>query len=86
MDMHNPLLDTTLLPQFSKIRPEHIEPAVDQLLADCRQTIDDCLRHGAPYTWDNLVAPISDAEDRLNKAWSPVGHMNAVINSEALRL
>lgn len=83
--MTNPLLETTELPQFSAIRPEHVEPAIDQLLADARQTIADCLQAGQDYTWLNLIDPIEAAEDRLNKAWSPVSHMNSVVNSEAMR-
>jgi oligopeptidase A len=83
--MTNPLLETTELPQFAAIRPEHVEPAIDQLLADARQTIADCLQAGQGYTWLNLIDPIEAAEDRLNKAWSPVSHMNSVVNSEAMR-
>ncbi len=83
--MHNPLLENSTLPQFSKIRPEHIEPAIDQLLSEARATITRHLEAGGPYTWQNLIEPIEEAEDRLNKAWSPVGHLNGVLNSEALR-
>ncbi|MBS4050979.1 MAG: oligopeptidase A, partial [Methylomonas sp.] len=83
--MSNPLLETTELPQFSKILPEHVEPAIDHLLGEARQTIATQLQTGGPYRWDNLIAPIDDAEDRLNKAWSPVSHMNSVVNSDAMR-
>lgn len=83
--MTNPLLEDTELPQFSKILPEHVEPAIDQLLADARQTIARQLHSGGPYSWQNLVEPIENAEDRLNKAWSPVSHMNSVVNSDAMR-
>ena len=31
--MSNPLLDFTDLPLFDRIRPEHVAPAVDALLA-----------------------------------------------------
>jgi len=83
--MTNPLLENTELPQFSKILPEHVEPAISQLLTEARQTIDRQLQAGGPYTWQNLIEPIEAAEDRLNKAWSPVSHMNSVVNSEAMR-
>ncbi|WKJ91039.1 M3 family metallopeptidase [Methylomonas montana] len=83
--MTNPLLENTELPQFSKILPEHVEPAISQLLAEARQIIDRQLQAGGPYTWQNLIEPIEAAEDRLNKAWSPVSHMNSVVNSEAMR-
>ena len=83
--MTNPLLASTPLPQFSTIRPEHVEPAIEQLLTEARQTIARQLQAGGPFTWENLIVPIEDAEDRLNKAWSPVSHMNSVVNSDALR-
>jgi len=83
--MNNPLLEITELPQFSKILPEHVEPAVEQLLTDARAVIERQLAGGGPFTWHNLVEPIEEAEDRLNKAWSPVSHMNSVVNSDAMR-
>ena len=83
--MTNPLLENTELPQFSKIKPEHVEPAIDQLLSEARQTITSHLQSDGPYNWGNLIEPIEDAEDRLNKAWSPVSHMNSVVNSDAMR-
>ncbi len=83
--MNNPLLETTELPQFSKIKPEHIEPAIDTLLDQARNTVTQSLQQNQHYHWHNLVEPIDDAEDRLNKAWSPVSHLNSVLNSEAIR-
>ncbi len=85
--MNNPLLANTTLPLFSKIKPEHVEPAIEQLLAEARATVADCLQRqtSADYTWANLVDPIANAEDRLNKAWSPINHLNSVLNSDLLR-
>lgn len=83
--MSNPLLENHELPVFSRIEAKHVEPAIDQLLAEARATIDHQLQGGGPFTWQNLVAPIEAAEDRLNKAWSPVSHMNSVVNSDELR-
>lgn len=85
--MTNPLLDNPALPPFSAINASHVEPAIDAILADCRQTLKDvvakALAQGA--SWNNLVAPLEEQDDRLGKAWSPVGHLNAVLNSEELR-
>ncbi|MGR8981176.1 MAG: oligopeptidase A [Gammaproteobacteria bacterium] len=83
--MNNPLLTETDLPLFSQIKPEHIEPAIDQLLADARAVVEERLKATREYTWKNLIEPIENAEDRLNKAWSPVSHMNSVVNTDALR-
>ncbi|MBL1264857.1 oligopeptidase A [Candidatus Methylomicrobium oryzae] len=83
--MSNPLLANTELPLFSEIKPEHVVPAIDQLLAEARATVESCLNATTDYSWKNLVEPIENAEDRLGKAWSPVSHMNSVVNSDALR-
>jgi oligopeptidase A len=83
--MINPLLENTTLPAFSNIKPEHVLPAMTQLIADSRSTIDVLLANGGPYTWASLVEPLEDIDDRINRAWSPVGHMNAVVNSDELR-
>jgi len=83
--MPNPLLEMTDLPPFQEILPEHVEPAIDQLLATNRAEITTLLANLDHYSWDNLVAPIEELDDRLNRTWSPVSHMNAVVNSEALR-
>jgi len=83
--MSNPLLANTELPLFSQIQPEHVEPAIDQLLAEARATVENSLQATNAYTWKNLIEPIENAEDRLSKAWSPVSHMNSVVNSDALR-
>jgi oligopeptidase A len=83
--MSNPLLANTELPLFSQIKPEHVVPAIDQLLAEARATVESCLNATDRYTWENLIEPIENAEDRLGKAWSPVNHMNSVVNSDELR-
>jgi len=83
--MSNPLLELRGLPPFSRIRPEHVEPAIDQLLAEARKRVGEQLTGNTHYTWENLVEPLEVIDDRINRAWSPVSHMNAVVNTEALR-
>ena len=83
--MSNPLLEMTGLPPFAHIRPEHVEPAIDTLLAENRETVRRLLAANSEYTWDNLVQPLEEMEDRLSRVWAPVSHMNSVVNSEALR-
>lgn len=87
--MNNPLLTLSGLPPFSKIKPEHVEPAIDQLLAEGRQLVKDLVDSlqspDTPTNWESLVEPLEAMDDRLSRAWSPVAHMNAVVNSDALR-
>ncbi len=83
--MNNPLLASSALPLFSQIKPEHIVPAIDQLLAEARSSVEQHLAATQHYTWKNLIEPLEDADDKLNKAWSPISHMNSVVNSDELR-
>lgn len=83
--MNNPLLTMDSLPPFSQIKPEQVQPAVIQAIADCKQKISDVLAQSDPHTWDSLIAPLEEVNDRLSRIWSPVSHLNSVLNSEALR-
>jgi oligopeptidase A len=83
--MSNPLLEMSGLPPFSRIKPEHVEPAVDQILAESRAQVEALLGATNDYTWDNLVQPLEAMEERFGRIWSPVSHMNSVVNSDALR-
>lgn len=81
--MNNPLLATFELPPFSAIRPEHVEPAIREVLAQSRSTLEALLN--GPATWENLVAPLEAMQHRLSRIWSPVGHLNGVMNNDELR-
>jgi oligopeptidase A len=81
----NPLLDFTGLPRFAQIKPVHVAPAIDQLLTENRALIARLLADGTQPTWDNFVVPMEDANERVSRAWGPVGHLNAVMNSPELR-
>ena len=83
--MNNPLLANSKLPMFSQIKAEHIVPAIDRLLAEARSSVEQHLQATQHYTWENLIEPLENVEDKLNKAWSPVSHMNSVVNSDELR-
>jgi oligopeptidase A len=82
--MSNPLLSETPLPEFPVITPAHVEPAIRGLLDENRRTLAALLDGGAAG-WDGLVAPIERMHHRLSRAWSPVGHLNGVMNNEELR-
>src|SRR5438067_303968 len=82
---NNPLLDFSGLPRFRAIRPEHVTPALDALLAENRRLREDILGQAGRYTWENFAQPIEDMNERLSRLWSPVSHLNAVTNNDALR-
>ena len=83
--MTNPLLENHELPAFSLIKAEHVQPAIAQLIEENRTAVEALLATEGPYHWNQLVEPLESLDDRLNKAWSPVGHLNAVVNSDELR-
>ena len=70
---------------YAEIKPEHVAPAIDQLLVENRALIERLLADPVQPTWNNFVAPMEDANERMSRAWGPVGHLNAVMNSPELR-
>lgn len=82
----NPLLQAYDLPPFSSIRPEHVKPAIERILADNRAAIARLLETQREQpTSKGLVLAMDELNDRLGAAWSPVSHLNAVCNSAELR-
>ncbi|HKI64560.1 MAG TPA: M3 family metallopeptidase [Burkholderiales bacterium] len=81
----NPLLDFDGLPRFAELRPEHVAPAMDQLLADGRATVARVSGDDVPCTWDAFVTPLEDANERVARAWGQVAHLHGVLDSPALR-
>lgn len=83
--MNNPLLETSKLPPFSAITAAHIQPAIEKILQTNRERIEHLLATVTQPTWDNFMAPMQAWDDELAQAWSPVGHLNGVLNSDELR-
>lgn len=83
--MANPLLTEHSLPPFGTLKVEHIEAAIDTLIASNFASIEELVQHATPPTWESLVAPIEALEDKLHQAWSPVSHLNSVANNKELR-
>ncbi len=85
----NPLLFSSGLPPFDQIKPEHIVPAMTELLATANHQIDifeASLTSNFSPSWNNLIAPIDDIERPVFRAWGPVGHLLGVMNSDEIRL
>ncbi|MWN89704.1 oligopeptidase A [Gilliamella sp. Pra-s65] len=83
--MTNPLLTEAPLPLFSQIKPEHVLPAIQETLKNCKNTIETVLKQNSQYTWDNLIQPIDEMDEKFSRAWSPISHLNSVKNSPELR-
>lgn len=83
--MNNPLLDFSGLPRFVEIKPDHVAPAIEKLLTEYGKLVSKLLADDTPPTWDGFVLPMENANERVSRAWGPVGHLNAVMNSPELR-
>ncbi len=81
----NPLLDFTSLTRFDAIQPHDVTPAVDALLAEARAVVARITANTVEATWDSVVEPMNETTDRLARAWGAVSHMNAVVDTPALR-
>ncbi|MEW6414170.1 MAG: M3 family metallopeptidase [Pseudomonadota bacterium] len=81
----NPLLDFSGLPRFADFRPEHVTPAIDQLLAECRAAVARAESPDTPAEWDAFVVPLEDANEKLGRAWGQVSHLHSVMDSPELR-
>jgi len=82
--MNNPLLTDDLLPKFGRIRTEHMETAIDQILSENRVKIADLAQQDDP-TWETLAQPMQALDNRLSNAWSVISHLNGVMNNDGLR-
>ena len=81
----NPLLDSTSLPRFAEIRPEHVTPAVDALLSQANAALAAATSDAVPADYDALSAVFDVANERLSCAWGAIGHLSAVADTPELR-
>jgi oligopeptidase A len=84
---NNPLLEDGELPKFSAIQPEHVEPALVEILRRNRKLLDELLSRSeqAELTFEDGILPIESLAQQLHRVWSPVSHLHAVKNSPELR-
>ena len=83
--MSNPLLDTTGLPHFAQIKPEHVTPAISELLAAADAALEKATGDEVPADYDAMSAVLDVATERLHSAWGAVSHLNHVADNPELR-
>lgn len=83
--MTNPLLSIAPLPEFAAITPEHVQPAITELLAAAQAALDEAVKPETPADYDTLSRILDTATERMGTAWGAVGHLNAVADTPALR-
>ena len=81
----NPLLDFSGLPRFDAIKPEHVTPAIDDLLAKSRAVVEQLQTPSGQVSWDGFVPPLENATELLGRAWGIVSHLNNVVDTPELR-
>ena len=81
----NPLLDFSGLPRFDAIRPEHVAPAVDELLQAADAALETVTADDFPADWERMAQVLDVATERFGRAWGAVGHLNAVADTPELR-
>ena len=81
----NPLLDFSDLPRFDLIQPEHVKPAITQLLADGRALVDRLTADSTPATWADFAGALSEGLEGFGRAWGVVGHLHSVNDVPAWR-
>ena len=83
--MTNPLLDFSDLPLFDQIQPEHVAPALDQLLASANAALDTVTQPDFPAQWSEIAKALDVSTEQLSRAWGAVSHLNSVADTPALR-
>ncbi|CAN5173462.1 M3 family metallopeptidase [soil metagenome] len=83
--MNNPLLDFSDLPLFDQILPEHVGPAMDDLLAKAETALAQVTADDFPATWSGIASVLDVATENLGRAWGVVGHLNSVADTPELR-
>ncbi len=83
--MNNPLLNFADLPLFDQITPEHVAPAMDELLADAERALEQVTQTEFAAQWDGMARVLDIATERLSRAWGAVSHLNHVADTPELR-
>lgn len=84
-DETNPLFDTSGPPRYDRVRAEHGEPAIRVRVAESQAMLEKLLAAGGPVTWDGFYAPLDDAEEHLERAWSVLQNLDGTLGTDALR-
>ena len=83
--MKNPLLDFSSLPLFDRIKPEHVAPAIDELLLATEAALEKVTASDFPSNWLGIAATLDVATEQLGRAWGAVSHLNSVADTPELR-
>ncbi|MCM2296117.1 M3 family metallopeptidase [Rhodoferax sp.] len=83
--MNNPLLSFEGLPHFDQIGPEHVEPAIEQLLEQANTALETVTAPDFAPSWSGIAVVLDVATEHLSRAWGSVSHLNSVADTPELR-
>lgn len=83
--MNKALLDISGLPKFSQIKIADIEPAIEEVLKENNNKLDALMNKSETHEWSYLIEVLEQMDNKLSRVWSPVSHMNSVVNTEEIR-
>ena len=81
----NPLLNNAALPLFDQIRPQHVAPAIDDLLAQASAALEVVTSPDFPAQWSAIAKTLDVATEKLGIAWGAISHLNSVADTPELR-
>jgi oligopeptidase A len=81
----NPLLQFDGPMAYDAIRPEHVTPAVDELLAGANAALERVVGPDVPADFDAMSAVLAVATEKLARGWGAVNHLNHVADTPELR-
>ena len=84
MPTDNPLLTPHDIPLFTAIKPQHIQPALETIIAENLQGIKILESIDSP-AWDTFIHPFEELDERLSKMWDTVSHLNSMLDDEEFR-
>ena len=82
----NPLLNRVGLPLFNQIKIKHISPALNKVLKENKDVIEQIASNNQAPSWENFVFPLQQSNEKLSRVWSQINHLNSVVNNEELRV
>src|SRR6478609_192497 len=83
--MSNPLLDFNALPLFDQVQPQHVAPAMNNLLAAADAALETVTQPEFPSRWNDIAKVLDTATEKLGRAWGVVRHLNGVADTPELR-
>jgi len=73
------------LPLFSSLDPQQLAADCEQLLNTSRQAVAAVVACEATPSWQNLMAPLEEVDDKIGRFWAPLSHCHSVLSGDAWR-